>query len=649
MKSTKFWKRNTSLYFFIFLYITLIYNCFEVRKINTIKHLSQTNLGTGPINPSIKNTKNNKLNQQINSKLLSSNVNSIKNHLIFDPLLNKVHKVRKTLNTLSIKTISKDDNIDITGDQDVFFGIIYIYIYIYLTNLNYYIDILPDKIASALEISLLIENRNKTDFNYQLFALMNYTYCDFFMHSAALENMNFRKAVHNEYYRKFTKFNKKNSHFKDESKSNKIHKINNTNITNRHDSSSLVIKNVILNAISNIKNIKNKSIDIKSSNDTENATPLSELTTTNKINAKNNSINNNSNQFHNKTSENISSILNNGLYNIIRNGSNLTTMLSHDLDNIIKNAITVVKEYNQLNSQINSQLSANKTGKVQENSHNNKNESNDINASKNNHIQTQPSKPKHIELPQQTIFTNRSIEPNSTMIIMKPNNPSQNNKPISSIQTNHPYLSGNVPVIHVETVNQKPIGGKQINKPTSSHKPKSKPKNETIHQHHNCSHLKFCNNSYTNLTIKIKKPKSGNNPKTTQIQNVQKNITIMVHDPKTGHLCSICSELSGSIATLYDIIKKLAFEFKVQSIKKYIRQEQIIILSYWLTYVNLIKSVMYKINEVLYATQDNFCKKDNDSNNKYIAIINNFVGQLVDVIQKTIRQQNLNLSLILLT
>ena len=93
----------------------------SIRKINTIKHLSQTNLGTGPINPSLKNNKN-KLNQQINSKLLSSNVNSIKNHLIFDPLLKKVHKARKTMTILSKKSLSKDDNIDITGDQDVFFG-----------------------------------------------------------------------------------------------------------------------------------------------------------------------------------------------------------------------------------------------------------------------------------------------------------------------------------------------------------------------------------------------------------------------------------------------------------------------------------------------------------------------------------------------
>ena len=92
----------------------------------------------------------------------------------------------------------------------------------------------------------------------------------------------------------------------------------------------------------------------------------------------------------------------------------------------------------------------------------------------------------------------------------------------------------------------------------------------------------------------------------------------------------------------------MEFEFKVKSSKKYTRQEQIIEITHWLNYVNLLKSSLYKINEVYYAIQEDYCKKDATINLKYINAINNFVSQLVDIIQKTIRQQNLNLSLIIL-
>ena len=131
--------------------------------------------------------------------------------------------------------------------------------------------------------------------------------------------------------------------------------------------------------------------------------------------------------------------------------------------------------------------------------------------------------------------------------------------------------------------------------------------------------------------------------------SVHHNITILDTDPNTGHLCSICSEVSKSIVSLFKVIKNLEFEFKVQSIKKYTRQEQIAIVSHWLGYVNLSKLALYKISEVNQEVQANFCKINKEADSKYIGTIENFISQLVDIIQKTIRQQNLNLSLILLT
>ena len=118
-------------------------------------------------------------------------------------------------------------------------------------------------------------------------------------------------------------------------------------------------------------------------------------------------------------------------------------------------------------------------------------------------------------------------------------------------------------------------------------------------------------------------------------------------------LCSLCTELKNAIQTLFTIIKKLESEFKISSVKKYVRQDQIIILTYWLNYINLIKTILYKINAVQKTVSgDSFCNSFQgfaEKNSKFSSSISSFVDQLVGILQKTIRQQNLNLSLIILT
>ena len=104
-----------------------------------------------------------------------------------------------------------------------------------------------------------------------------------------------------------------------------------------------------------------------------------------------------------------------------------------------------------------------------------------------------------------------------------------------------------------------------------------------------------------------------------------------------------------SIKNTFDLVKKLVIKFKLDSIKLYTRQEQIVILTNWLNYVNLIKAALFKINAVKQSYQNNECASSKDQNKKYLDTVNNFLGQLVDISQKTIRQQNLNLSLLILT
>jgi hypothetical protein len=130
------------------------------------------------------------------------------------------------------------------------------------------------------------------------------------------------------------------------------------------------------------------------------------------------------------------------------------------------------------------------------------------------------------------------------------------------------------------------------------------------------------------------------------------NLTILNQTNSTQHIvkhCDICTELLNSIKSLFVVIKKLELEFKMTGLKKYTRQEQIIVLTNWLNFVNLIKTILYKINEIKESLDPDQCTSLLEQNGKYMTSINNFVSQLVDILQKTIRQQNLNLSLIILT
>jgi hypothetical protein len=147
---------------------------------------------------------------------------------------------------------------------------------------------------------------------------------------------------------------------------------------------------------------------------------------------------------------------------------------------------------------------------------------------------------------------------------------------------------------------------------------------------------------FSTLTYKISDPDDEDVETIATIIRQQKDKSVK------DNICSKCLDNFNFISDLAKEIQLIKEELKKLSNVSTSKQELIIKFSRYINQVNIIKSDLYQLTNVIKILKDAECANYNQNNDKFNLTIKS-ANQLVEAIQESIRKQSLNINFVIIS